>query len=99
MQKYLSELPLKLTHVAKEKRSKLDKKTVKCIFIGYKEGTKGYKFGDPASRKTVYSRDVVFKEVRRKSEPEVVQTKYNPKKVRFELRNEEEETESDEEAE
>jgi hypothetical protein len=30
-------------HVPKEKRSKLDKKVVKCIFIGYKEGMKGYK--------------------------------------------------------
>jgi hypothetical protein len=31
-------------HVPKEKRSKLDKKEFKCIFIGYKEGMKGYKF-------------------------------------------------------
>jgi hypothetical protein len=30
-------------HVPKEKGSKLDKKEVKCIFIGYKEGMKGYK--------------------------------------------------------
>jgi hypothetical protein len=30
-------------HVPKEKRSKLDKKAVKCIFIGYKEEMKGYK--------------------------------------------------------
>jgi hypothetical protein len=30
-------------HVPKEKRSKLDRKKVKCIFIGYKEGMKGYK--------------------------------------------------------
>ena len=29
-------------HVPKEKRSKLEKKEVKCIFIGYKEGMKGY---------------------------------------------------------
>jgi hypothetical protein len=27
-------------HVQKEKRSKLDKKVVKCIFIGYKERMK-----------------------------------------------------------
>jgi hypothetical protein len=37
----------------------------------------------------MYSRDVVFKEVEGKSEFEVVQTKNNPDKVRFELRNEE----------
>ena len=29
-------------HVPKERRSKLDKKVVKCIFIGYKKGMKGY---------------------------------------------------------
>jgi hypothetical protein len=90
-------------HVPKEKRSKLDKKEVKCIFIGYKEGMKGYKLWDPASRRTMYSRDVVFREVRGKSESEVVQIEKNPEKVRFELRNEEddsdESTESDEEVE
>jgi hypothetical protein len=48
-------------HVPKEKRIKLDKKAVKCIFIGYKEGMKGYKLWDPASRRTVYSRYVVFR--------------------------------------
>jgi hypothetical protein len=91
-------------HVPKEKRSKLDKKAVKCIFIGYKEGMKGYKLWDPASRRTMYSRDVVFREVRGKSEPEeVVQTENNPETVQFELRNEEddsdESTESEEEVE
>jgi hypothetical protein len=30
-------------HFPKEKRRKLDKKEVTCIFIGYKEGMKGYK--------------------------------------------------------
>jgi hypothetical protein len=29
-------------HVPKEKRSTLEKKEVKGIFIGYKEGIKGY---------------------------------------------------------
>jgi hypothetical protein len=38
-------------HFPKEKRSKLDKKEVKCIFIGYKEGMKGYKLWDHASTK------------------------------------------------
>jgi hypothetical protein len=48
-------------HVPKVKRSKLDKKVVKCIFIRYKEGMKGYKLWNPTSRRIVYSRDVVFK--------------------------------------
>jgi hypothetical protein len=30
-------------HVPKEKKSKLDKKKIKCIFFGYKEGMQGYK--------------------------------------------------------
>jgi hypothetical protein len=42
-------------HVPKEKRNKLDKKAVKCIFIRYKEGMKGYKLQDPASREKMYS--------------------------------------------
>jgi hypothetical protein len=91
-------------HFPKEKRSKLDKKVVKCIFIGYKEGMKGYKLWDPASRRTMYNRDVVFKEVGGKSEPEeVVQTENNHEMVQFEVRNEEddldESTESEEEVE
>jgi hypothetical protein len=42
-------------HVPKEKRSKLDKKAVKCVFIGYKEGMKGYNLWDHASRRTMYN--------------------------------------------
>jgi transposase InsO family protein len=41
-------------HVPKEKGSKLDKKEFKFIFIGYKEGMKGYNIWDHASMKTVY---------------------------------------------
>jgi hypothetical protein len=47
-------------HVPKENRSKLDKKDVKCILIGYKYGLKGYKIWNPETKKVVYSRDVVF---------------------------------------
>jgi hypothetical protein len=65
---------------------------------------KVYKLWDPTSRKTVYSRDVVFKKVGGNFESEVVQTGNNPEKVRFELSNKEEDDsdeliESDEEVE
>jgi hypothetical protein len=90
-------------HVPKEKRNKLDNKEVKCIFIGYKDGMKGYKLWDPVLRKTIYSQDVVFREVRGTSRIEEAQMEKEPEKLVFELRNEEhdsdESTESDEEVE
>jgi hypothetical protein len=80
-------------HVPKEKRSKLDKKEVKCIFIGYKEGMKGYKLWDPASRRKMYNRDVVFREVEGKSKPEEIgQIENNHETMLFELRNEEDDS-------
>lgn len=42
-------------HVPKEKMSKLDNKVEKCIFIGYKDGLKGYRLWNPVTRKTMYS--------------------------------------------
>ena len=51
-------------HVPKEKRTKLESKSEKCIFIGYKDGLKGYKLWNPVTRKVVYSQDVVFREVK-----------------------------------
>jgi hypothetical protein len=64
--------------VPKEKRSKMDKKEVKCIFIVYKEGMEGYKLWDLASRITVYSQDVVFIDVGRKFDlEEMVQIENN----------------------
>ena len=42
-------------HVPKEKRTKLDSKSEKCIFIGYKDGLMGYKIWNPVTRKVVYN--------------------------------------------
>jgi hypothetical protein len=40
-------------HVPKENKSKMDNKAKKCIFIGYKDGMKGYKIWTPETKKTV----------------------------------------------
>ncbi|KAG6469325.1 hypothetical protein ZIOFF_074038 [Zingiber officinale] len=50
-------------HVPESKRSKLDAKTRKYIFVGYDERKKGWKCLDPTSHRFVVSRDVVFDEV------------------------------------
>jgi len=42
-------------HVTKEKRTKLDSKSKKCIFIRYKDGLKGYNLWNPVTRKVMYS--------------------------------------------
>ncbi|KAG9444893.1 hypothetical protein H6P81_016233 [Aristolochia fimbriata] len=48
--------------VPKEVRKKLDDKYVKCVFIGYHNQIKGYKLYNPLTRKTLASREVIFKE-------------------------------------
>ena len=49
-------------HVPDELRKKLDKKGLKCIFVGYSEDTKAYKLYDPVARKVIISFDVQFVE-------------------------------------
>ncbi|GFS33196.1 hypothetical protein Acr_00g0026970 [Actinidia rufa] len=49
-------------HVPKDERSKLDNKTMKCVFVGYGLDEFGYRFFDPINRKLIRSRDVIFME-------------------------------------
>ncbi len=50
-------------HVLNEKRSKLDPKVEKCIFIEYSLEQKGYRCFNPSTQKLQVSRDVVFDEI------------------------------------
>ncbi|KAJ8714429.1 hypothetical protein PYW07_002654 [Mythimna separata] len=57
-----------MVHVAKEKRKKWDKKSEKCILLGYPENTKGYRLYNPETKKILISRDVIIIEQESKSE-------------------------------
>jgi hypothetical protein len=50
-------------HVPDEKRSKLNPKAKKCIFIGYSLEQKRYRCFNPSTRKLQVSKDVVFDEM------------------------------------
>jgi len=75
----------------------LDSKYEKCIFIGYKDGLKGYKLWNAVIRKVLYNQDVVFREVKDVIKHEV-QPK-EPKKIEFELKEEESDSIIEEESE
>jgi len=84
-------------HVPKEKQTKLDSKYEKWIFIGYKDGLNHYKLWNLVTRKVVCIRDVVFREVKEVIKHEV-QPK-EPKRMEFELKEEELESTTEEELE
>jgi len=84
-------------HVPKEKRTKLDSKSEKCIFIWYKDGLKCYKIWNPVTRKVVYNQDVVFREVK-----DVIKHEFPPKepeKIELELKEEQSNSTVEEESE
>jgi len=47
-------------HVLDVKRSKLENKEVKCIFIRYGVGVKGYKLWDLVAKKVLYNRSNIL---------------------------------------
>eukprot|EP00253_Pinus_taeda_P034717 PITA_34717 len=48
--------------VPKHQRTKLDPKSKRYIFVGYGDGTKGFRLWDPTTRKIIINRDVRFNE-------------------------------------
>ncbi|KAG8479813.1 hypothetical protein CXB51_029308 [Gossypium anomalum] len=52
------------TLILAEKRSKLDKRSMPGIFVGYSSTNKGYRVYDPSTKKILVSRDVRFNEGR-----------------------------------
>jgi len=48
--------------VPKHQRTKLDLKSKRYIFVGYGDGTKGFRLWDPTTRKIIINRDVKFDE-------------------------------------
>lgn len=49
-------------HIPEAKRTKLDDKSCKCVFLGVSEESKAYRMYNPISKKVTVSRDVVFEE-------------------------------------
>ncbi len=49
-------------HVFNEKRTKLEPKSMPCVFLGYYEGTKVYRLMCVETKRIIKSRDVVFLE-------------------------------------
>lgn len=49
-----------MVHIPKEKRQKLDSKSMECIFLGYSEQSKAYKLFNQKKKELIVSRDVVF---------------------------------------
>ena len=47
-------------HIPNSNRQKLDQKSYEAIFIGYPDGTKGYKVYDVKKDRFMISRDVTF---------------------------------------
>ncbi len=47
-------------HVPNEKRTKLESKSMPCVFLGYYEGTKAYRLMCVKTKRIIKSRDVVF---------------------------------------
>jgi hypothetical protein len=67
--------------------------------VRYKDGLKGYKIWNPYSKKVVYSRDVVFREIKYVFKKEFLLGNEEPKKIEFELKDDESDSTKEHESE
>lgn len=51
-----------MVHVPKEKRNKLESKSIECVLLGYCSESKAYRLFNASTRKIIVSRDVIFHE-------------------------------------
>jgi hypothetical protein len=49
-------------HIPNEKKSKLESKSIPCVFLGYCERTKTYRLMSLETKRIIKSQDVVFLE-------------------------------------
>lgn len=49
-------------HISNQKRTKFDDKSIKCMHLGLSSESKAYRMYNPATKKILISRDVVFAE-------------------------------------
>jgi len=48
--------------IPKQKRQKLDPKSIECVMVGYCNAIKGYRLFNKTTKDTIISRDVIFLE-------------------------------------
>ena len=58
-------------HIPEQKRTKLDSKSTKMIFVGYSSKSKAYRLWDQDEKKIIISRDVIFDENLQRNEEDV----------------------------
>jgi len=49
-------------HIPDARRTKLKNKSLYCVLLGVSQESKSYKLYDPAAKKIVTSRDIIFEE-------------------------------------
>lgn len=70
-----------MVHVPKEKRLKWDKKSEKCILVGYPDNVKGYRVYNPRTKTVSTSRDVIIVENTLETESKIVITEKSSEKL------------------